>query len=785
MNTSTKSLSIPGLTLVLLLAVWSFLSLFHLGTPSFFWEELLVSLTARYPVAYIYHWSSSVETHPPLFHLLVKLFLFFGKNEFVLRLPSVLFGAGCIVATYFVTKGLTSPRVAILSTALLAINPTFLEWSRKERPYPLFLFIFLLSLGALIKYIRTFDKKYLLALLASNLLLVWTHYIAYIIFLSQGIIISACLYKNFARKHLASFLWYIAGMAAVVLSNFNMLYATVLKHDYFETGKLSAYDTFTRHAASLLDLVTYFDVKPVIPPALAIIGLALLAKRFRTAFWTVLVFVAVPIAALAILRANWFGANYLLFMTPLLTMAMATACSPLLRKDSLACLAAVLLASASAASIFTRHFEKYYDANSYDFALNRQRDYAAMVNGIPGKPQFVFCSQPLRNAVGWYLDLLSNDSLVSPAVAAGSAPRNIAFVLNDAACVNYSASDAELISRMGTPTNFVDGRDIRIYQWQKDKSPPARLAPSRIIELPSVPEVFYPTVREMEKVNIDMDWGGRLIPTENDVDSFFTYEFENAAGNAGGEITVDMDYHNRGKGNVLKLSFQFDDEPYQDAFVVSEPSDERHRQVKIQRRLPFKRLLLKTTMNCAKETPEYPGCNLASLGVSKLAVGFDASGPKTSPLKFDVVDPGRVSGDYLARGFGSLGLNAGKYYRWGLGPESSLSFFLPADATVRASLDCINFIPGQEVAIVANGNPLVTLRFPTYGSLDANPGTTTFAFAGRKGLNTVALRYKFWNMNKLLGKPARYLEGIDAPVALHITGLNLTIEDPGRDTPPQ
>ena len=74
-----------GLCLAVILAMAAGLRLYHLETPSQWWDEIIVPLTARFPIAYILDFSRHCEMHPPLYHLFIKLVEGAGLSDFALR----------------------------------------------------------------------------------------------------------------------------------------------------------------------------------------------------------------------------------------------------------------------------------------------------------------------------------------------------------------------------------------------------------------------------------------------------------------------------------------------------------------------------------------------------------------------------------------------------------------------------------------------------------------------------------------------------------------------------
>lgn len=765
--------------LMALTVIWLTLSLYHLGYPSLFWEEILVALTARYPIPYIYDWSSSVETHPPLFYIIIKLFQPFGPDETLARLPSVLFGTGCIFALFSIVKRLHSTGIALLAVSILIINPTFIMWSRVVRPYSLFLFLFLIAFNFMLRYVRGFGWRDLCGLLFFNILLVWTHYLAYFIFLTEGIIIFCCLAKNYSQKHLVSVLKLGIGMVLVILSNWNMLYATVLKNDYFKAGKLSILETALQQMTSVTQLMTYFDVSPLLIFICVAIGLVVMAIRNTFSFWLAMAFLALPLSGMCLLRAGWFGPNYLIFLLPFFATTIAVTSMMILRKEVFAAFLSVILSFSASWTIFRDHYERLYAENSYNFGINKQRDYATSVNALPPGVHLVFCSEALRNSLGWYLDTMSNDAIKSPALGSETAETNIAFILNEPTCVGYAATDEDLFHKLGAPVQSINAGDVRIHRWSLKRMPASLLSDKpEQFDFPSVPETFYRYASELDKVCINMDWGGRVVPTANSQDTSFSYVFENVATGEGRPATIGLNFKNPGQGNTLRLLYRFDDEPFQTAFSIAGPWDNNHRQVSIDRTLPFRKMTIKVVMFCGTQNPAYPGNNLSTISVDNLHVQFGATYTKPTSYTFGLFKEDPLTGDIQTRGLGALGRLPRQLYRWGLGAESEASFTLPEDAPIRFSLGYLNVIPGQSVTLLFNGDPVQVLKMPEADPLDGQSKQFSIDLKGKRGRNTLAMRYAFWNLNKLVGKPARYMEGTDEPVALYVTGFEFTTETP-------
>jgi hypothetical protein len=64
-------------------------------------------------------------------YLLLPFFALMGSNVFALRLMSIVFAALTLFLTYFLAQQLYNKRVAAITYLLLAVNPSFIFWSRQ------------------------------------------------------------------------------------------------------------------------------------------------------------------------------------------------------------------------------------------------------------------------------------------------------------------------------------------------------------------------------------------------------------------------------------------------------------------------------------------------------------------------------------------------------------------------------------------------------------------------------------------------------------------------------
>jgi uncharacterized membrane protein len=98
--------------------------------------------------------SQTSSFHPPLSFLINHAFLRMQDSDLFFRLPSALFGIASLPVLYILTTELTSRRIALVSTFVLAISPFHIWYSQEGRMYSQVLFFSLLSSVLLLHAIK-------------------------------------------------------------------------------------------------------------------------------------------------------------------------------------------------------------------------------------------------------------------------------------------------------------------------------------------------------------------------------------------------------------------------------------------------------------------------------------------------------------------------------------------------------------------------------------------------------------------------------------------------------
>ncbi|MFZ2190245.1 MAG: glycosyltransferase family 39 protein [Candidatus Magasanikiibacteriota bacterium] len=160
-----------------LIIIGFFLRLYNLGKLSLWWDELITGTYVTriletglplFPSDLGYYWRGVA------YHYLVSIFsLIFENTEFWLRFPSVLFGMGIILMTFFLTKKINK-KVAIIVLAFLIFSTYNIEYSRFARFYVMNAFLFMVAIWFFWKGFFKNNLKYKIASLVIFSLMLHT-----------------------------------------------------------------------------------------------------------------------------------------------------------------------------------------------------------------------------------------------------------------------------------------------------------------------------------------------------------------------------------------------------------------------------------------------------------------------------------------------------------------------------------------------------------------------------------------------------------------------------------
>lgn len=161
-----------ALFLVLILGVA--LRLVGLGSNSLWTDEFHTLRVAREAL----FWNEGIpgDQHPPLYYLLLQFIVQYRTSEFWLRLPSAVFGILALPVVWQIGATLNQRRWGLLATALFALSPLFIWYSRDARMYSMAAFFWVFSIYFYVRIIYYEDLLDLVGWVIATLSGIFTAY---------------------------------------------------------------------------------------------------------------------------------------------------------------------------------------------------------------------------------------------------------------------------------------------------------------------------------------------------------------------------------------------------------------------------------------------------------------------------------------------------------------------------------------------------------------------------------------------------------------------------------
>jgi len=145
--------------------------------PNIDWPADISWPPARHSFYDTFWWHFHSEGHPESYYYFMWIWTkLFGTGLTALRVPSALFGIGCIVLAYGLGTLTYDRRVGLLSGALVAFSGFHIYWSQYARMYAMGCFLALLSSYLLVQILRNSSHRHRweLAYLIASWLAIYT-----------------------------------------------------------------------------------------------------------------------------------------------------------------------------------------------------------------------------------------------------------------------------------------------------------------------------------------------------------------------------------------------------------------------------------------------------------------------------------------------------------------------------------------------------------------------------------------------------------------------------------
>lgn len=151
-KTSAELSGCDQFCLIIILLVGFGLRLHQLGNDSLWNDEAGVVLAALAPsIQDTIRIAKSHAMAMPLDYLVIRLVSKVGLHEFILRLPSAIFGTLTLAACYNLFQFIAKKPVALLAVLMLSLSPLHIMYSQEVRFYSSLLFFYYCSTSLLLK----------------------------------------------------------------------------------------------------------------------------------------------------------------------------------------------------------------------------------------------------------------------------------------------------------------------------------------------------------------------------------------------------------------------------------------------------------------------------------------------------------------------------------------------------------------------------------------------------------------------------------------------------------
>ena len=347
--------------LIAIIILGIFLRLFYLGVRPFDGDEGIMVLIANNS------WSellvrASADVHPPLYHVLLKLFLNFGISTWTVRLLSAICGIIFVYLIYIFFKKLLqnifpeSNKISLVATLLAAISPYLVYPSQEARMYSLFA---LLSLGSYYFCLSIIEKsswKNWIFYILFSVAMIYTQYLGVVVLASQFIylLIFEPSFKNKIWQ------WIILWMAIIalfipqfstainqfsgrsleqsqginIIGNLKSIFGAFYR---FGAGRIFL-DLSPSHIKSLMAndplVFAVFLITLIIPIVIFITGLIAIYKKSAKTFWFLILPIIISVVAgLFVTEIGGKASRYFIYLVPFYIILISIGFSKLWQKS--------------------------------------------------------------------------------------------------------------------------------------------------------------------------------------------------------------------------------------------------------------------------------------------------------------------------------------------------------------------------------------------------------------------------------------------------------------------
>ncbi len=150
----------------------------------------------------------------PLYYILLRGWAdLAGSSLYALRFFSALCGTLAVPLIYQVARRLLGREAALATMGIATFAPFYIYYSQEARTYALTLVLMLISMHAFLRWLDTHHRRSLVVCTLANLVCLYTHYVAALVIVAQGVILLLLQWRDWKRLSV-----FVAAQSAAVLA---------------------------------------------------------------------------------------------------------------------------------------------------------------------------------------------------------------------------------------------------------------------------------------------------------------------------------------------------------------------------------------------------------------------------------------------------------------------------------------------------------------------------------------------------------------------------------------
>lgn len=141
----------PAASIIALIAVAGALRLIGITHQNLWLDEAYSAYLAAHRFPQILAFTSSSDAHPPLYYLILHVWMIVGRSALALRALSAGASLGAVMMTYALGRRLASSHVALLAATLMALSAFQVWYAQEARMYALTTLAVLIAMWAFVR----------------------------------------------------------------------------------------------------------------------------------------------------------------------------------------------------------------------------------------------------------------------------------------------------------------------------------------------------------------------------------------------------------------------------------------------------------------------------------------------------------------------------------------------------------------------------------------------------------------------------------------------------------